>query len=158
MVYIEQETKIFFIGEKIIALRKCVGEPKFTYTDFNCYVSATFYIIKTKRTNLKYLTALLNSKMIAFWLKNKGKMQGNNYQLDKEPLLEIPIFNPPNTQECENIVYQILTLKSEGKDTTILEQQIDNLVYKLYELTYEEVKIIDPEFALSEKEYEKIKP
>jgi hypothetical protein len=31
------------------------------------------------------------------------------------------------------------------------------LVYKLYELTYEEVKIIDPEFALTEPEYDAIK-
>ena len=38
-----------------------------------------------------------------------------------------------------------------------LEQQIDNLVYKLYELTYQEVKIIDPEFKLTESEYEEIK-
>jgi hypothetical protein len=49
------------------------------------------------------------------------------------------------------------TLKSQGKDTTALEQQIDNMVYKLYELTYEEVKIIDPENTLTEKEYADIK-
>jgi adenine-specific DNA-methyltransferase len=55
----------FFKGEKIIALRKCV-EPTFTYTDFDCYVSAAFYVIKTNRFNLKYLTGLLNSKLIAF--------------------------------------------------------------------------------------------
>jgi adenine-specific DNA-methyltransferase len=39
--------------------------------DFNSYVSATFYVIKTDRINLKFLTALLNSELIAFWLKNK---------------------------------------------------------------------------------------
>ena len=55
------------------------------------------------------------------------------------------------------IVDQIITLKSQGKDTIKLEQEIDNLVYKLYELNYEEVKIIDPEFSLTEKEYEEIK-
>ena len=36
------------------------------------------------------------------------------------------------------------------------EQQIDNLVYKLYELTYDEVKVIDPEFTLTESEYNAI--
>lgn len=35
--------------------------------------------------------------------------------------------------------------------------RIDNLVYKLYELTYDEVKVIDPAFSLSKKEYEGIK-
>ncbi|MBG7613195.1 type II restriction endonuclease, partial [Polaribacter sp. BAL334] len=80
----------FFIGEKIIVQRKCPNKPVFTYVDFDTYVSATFYVIKTKRLNQKYLVALLNSKLIEFWLKNKGKMQGNNFQLDKEPLVNIP--------------------------------------------------------------------
>lgn len=38
-----------------------------------------------------------------------------------------------------------------------MREQIDVLVYKLYELTYDEVKIIDKDFWLSEAEYEKIK-
>ena len=39
-------------------------------------------------------------------------------------------------------------------DTTQLEREIDVMVYHLYNLTYEEVKIIEPGFALTEKEYE----
>jgi hypothetical protein len=42
-------------------------------------------------------------------------------------------------------------------DTSELEKECDRLVYKLYQLTYEEVKIIDPEFALTEQEYAAIK-
>ena len=38
-------------------------------------------------------------------------------------------------------------------DTSELEKAIDNLVCKLYQLTYDEVKIIDPEFELTEQEY-----
>jgi len=139
----------FFKGEKIIALRKCV-EPTFTYTDFDCYVSAAFYVIKTNRFNMKYLTGLLNSKLIAFWLKHKGKMQGNNYQIDKEPLLNIPI--PPLTPQNQLIANQIITLvdqilsakkQTPEEDTSQLEKQIDHLVYKLYSLTEEEIKIIE---------------
>ena len=36
---------------------------------------------KSDRINLKYLTALLNSKLVTFWLKYKGKIQGDNYQV-----------------------------------------------------------------------------
>ena len=149
----------FFIGESIVAQRKCPNRPSFTYTDFNCYVSATFYVIHTGRLNMKYLTGLLNSKLIAYWLRNKGKMQGNNYQIDKEPLLAIPLIKPTDkfSKSIEKIVVKILDKKSEEKDTTSLEQEIDNLVYKLYELTYDEVKVIDPEFSLNKKEYEAIK-
>jgi len=139
----------FFKGEKIIALRKCV-EPTFTYTDFDCYVSAAFYVIKTNRFNMKYLTGLLNSKLIAFWLKNKGKMQGNNYQIDKEPLLNIPIpplapQNQPIANQIVQFVDQILSAKKQNPDadTSNLEHQIDQLAYKLYDLKEEEIKIID---------------
>ena len=52
---------------------------------------------------------------------------------------------------------KILSFKKENKTTPFLEQEIDNLVYKLYELTFDEVKVIDPEFSLSKKEYEAIK-
>jgi hypothetical protein len=146
----------FFKGEKIIALRKC-AEPTFTYTDFDCYVSAAFYVIKTNRFNLKYLTGLLNSKLIAFWLRHKGKMQGNIYQIDKEPLLNIPI--PPITPQTQPLadqivqkVQEILTLTqspdfetSQEKQQKVkeLEREIDQLVYKLYGLTEEEIKIIE---------------
>ena len=153
----------FFVGEKIIALRKCSKEPIFTYTDFDCYVSATFYIIKTGRINLKYLTALFNSKLIAFWLKYKGKMQGNNFQIDKAPILSIPIKNIENTKLFEIVVDQILDLKEQNEETTLLENQIDLMVYKLYELTYKEVKIVDAEFDnvlsefdLSKEDYERM--
>jgi adenine-specific DNA-methyltransferase len=42
-------------------------------------------------------------------------------------------------------------------DTRELEKAIDNLVYKLYQLLSNEVKIIDPEFEFTEQEYAKIR-
>ncbi|MFV0522871.1 MAG: TaqI-like C-terminal specificity domain-containing protein [Mangrovibacterium sp.] len=81
----------FFNGDKIISLRKC-ARPTFTFTDFDCYVSQTYFSIKTERLNQKYLTGLLNSNLIAFWLKYHGKMQGDLYQVDKEPLMNLPIM------------------------------------------------------------------
>ncbi|QII09492.1 hypothetical protein KsCSTR_01130 [Candidatus Kuenenia stuttgartiensis] len=44
--------------------------------------------------------------------------------------------------------------KDPQADTLALEKQIDIMVYKLYGLTYEEVKIIEPEFTTSEAKYE----
>ncbi|HEG8482297.1 TPA: class I SAM-dependent DNA methyltransferase [Campylobacter jejuni] len=145
-----RDEKFFTGSPRIVALRKCVGEPKFSYVDFDCYVSATFYVIKTQRINVKYLTAILNSKLIAFWLKHKGKMQGNNYQIDKEPLLNIPIVtinskNQKIADELINLVDEILKVKEQDKNanTQELENKINSLVYKLYNLTEEEIKIIE---------------
>lgn len=80
-------------------------------------------------------------------------------QLFKDPLSDIPIkiSNIYIQNKLIQLTTQVIESKISSKDTTTLEQQIDNLVYKLYELTYQEVKIIDPEFALTEQEYDAIK-
>ena len=136
----------FFQGEKIISIRKC-ARPTFTYVDFDSYVSATFYVIKTERTNQKYLTGLLNSRLIAFWLKHKGKMQGTNYQIDKQPLLALPLISPSSDAQAsvEMLVDRILTAKTADPhaDTTNLEKEIDERVYALYNLTEKEIAIVE---------------
>ena len=134
----------FFTKEKIVVLRKCVEHPMFSYCNFNCYLSQSFNMIQTDRANMKYLTGLLNSKLIEFWLKNKGKMQGANYQLDKEPLMQIPIAVPDReTQELvASLVDIIILLKSSDKRAGNLVTNdylanefshiIDGCVYEIY--------------------------
>ena len=143
----------FFKDEKILSIRKCTA-PTFTYVDFDSYVSAAFYVIKTNCINQKYLTGILNSKLIALWLKNKGKMQGSNYQIDKEPLLSIPIIKAKGNEQKDiiNLVDKILSVtksedylknSSKQKQVAEYEKQIDQLIYKLYQLTSDEVKIVE---------------
>ena len=134
----------FFVGEKIVALRKCAGKPIFAYANGQNYMSATFYILKTNRVNMKYLTGLLNSKLIEFWLKNRGKMQGANYQLDKEPLQQIPIAVPSIEVQAiiANLVDAIIMLNSTNKRASNLvlnsyissdfEKLINGCIYEIY--------------------------
>ena len=137
----------FFQGEKIISLRKCSDRPTFSYSNFDCYVSQTYFIIKTERFDMKYLTGLFNSKLIAFWLKNRGKLQGANYQIDKEPLVQIPIKydNADLQNQIAEEITQIITLKGHDENADILpiEKKINDIVYKLYNLTAEDIKIIE---------------
>ena len=137
----------FFCGEKIISLRKCADRPLFSYSDFDCYVTQTFFIVQTSRWNMKFLTGLLNSKLIAYWLRHKGKMQGNNYQVDKEPLLGIPLVKPSanDQKQLADLVDKIRQQKEQNIDADIseLEKAIDDIVYKLYGLTDKEISIID---------------
>ena len=151
----------FFSGTKIICQRKCAELPIFSYSDGECYLTQTFNIIKTNRVNLMYLTGLLNSKLIAFWLRNRGKMQGLNYQLDKEPLQQIPIAVPRTETQVQlgHIVEDIINRKSADENVSIqdFENQIDNIVYHLYDLTYNEVLIIDPHTPISREGFESLK-
>ena len=101
----------FFTGEKVMSLRK-TAKPIFTYTDFDCYVSQSYNVIKTARLNAKVLTAILNSSLIAIWLWHKGKIQGDLFQIDKEPLLNIPLKKPVNETPFIEKVDKILSLSS----------------------------------------------
>jgi len=136
----------FFQGEKITSLRKCSDRPCFTYTDFDCYVSQTFFVIKTEKINQKFLTGFLNSSICAFWLKNKGKMQGNNYQIDKEPLMNIPI--PVLPKELEDpiieLVSKILDIKKMNplQDTSLIQKDLDLLFNEIYELSHDDINVI----------------
>ena len=71
-------------------------------------------------------------------------------------LIPLPEKSVPN-ESINNLVDNIILLKKQKMDSTYLEKEIDVLVYKLYELTYDEVKIIDKEFWLSEEEYNNYK-
>lgn len=143
----------FFQGEKIIVARKC-SRPNFTYVDIDCYVSATFYVIKTERIDQKYLLGILNSKLITFWLKHKGKMQGTNFQIDKEPILSIPLLQVGQNFQTliSKIVDKILIIKKsidylenaiKQSNVSQYEMQIDQLIYNLYGLNEEEIRVIE---------------
>lgn len=151
----------FFEGEKIVSLRK-TSQPCFTYTDFPCYVSQTYFVLKPSNINLKYLTALLNSKIVHFWLYLKGKKQGNMLQIDKAPLLDIPIHKLKNESEkkmesiiigyVENIIQLnkgLINIRLDSERELIkkqiksLEYKINDFVFKIYEINDSEREIIE---------------
>lgn len=148
----------FFEGEKIISLRK-TRIPTFTYTDFPCYVSQTYFVIKPENKNLKYLTGLLNSKVSHFWLYYKGKKQGDQLQIDKAPLMEIPLINADNKNDediivksVDKIIELMGTLKKVKTDQErnlinmqieANEKNINDVVYKIYSLSDDDIKIIE---------------
>ena len=135
----------FFENPKIVSLRKCVV-PTFAYIDKPSYFTAEWYCIMTSRIDMRYLTCLLNSSLIKFWLSNKGKRQGNIFQVDKEPLQNIPIKIP--TLETETKILDLYITISNAKiqdscaKTQKNESEIDNLIYQLYGLTDEEITFV----------------
>jgi len=128
-----------------IIFSEIVSEPQFYYDEKAYYPEATVFFITGEK--LKYLTGLLNSKAVTFFFKSfymGGELVGK-IRYKKAFLEQTPIPNPSNSEELAivNIVNLIITLKQERKDTTALESEIDQLVYKLYGLTEEEIKIVE---------------
>jgi hypothetical protein len=129
--------EIFFKkGCKIICATRTIA-PSCTYTEDEFYGSRALNFIKTDRINLKYLTAILNSKIAHYWLKYKGKLTGDLLQVDKSQLLSIPIKQRENTKPFETIVDYIILLKQEDKEKyqfeiEFFERLVDIMVYELY--------------------------
>jgi adenine-specific DNA-methyltransferase len=134
----------------------------FAYDNAGNYLPSNGYILTSKQIPIKFLIALLNSKLMEFYFSFIGIMTaGGAYTLKYETVVEFPIKLIANENQLPfiTLVDQILSAKTADPtaDTTALENRIDELVYKLYDLTYEEVKVIDPEFWMSEGEYNSIK-
>jgi len=148
----------FFKNPGIFSLRK-VSKPSFTFVDFPCYVSQSYFVIQPPDLNLKYLTAILNSNLIYFWLKHKGKKQGKQLQIDKEPLLNIPLIKADERTQSDIavLVDKVIKLNEDlyrtsnntdkwhslKTEVARVEHQIDKKIYKLYGLTDEEIKTIE---------------
>uniref|UniRef100_A0A7V2ZJ99 site-specific DNA-methyltransferase (adenine-specific) n=1 Tax=Ignavibacterium album TaxID=591197 RepID=A0A7V2ZJ99_9BACT len=138
-------------------------EPTFTLLKSGVFFNNTVYMITSKTT--KYMTGLLNSK-ITRWIFPKiasdlGESGSRYFKIFVEKI-PLPPITPENQQivsQIEALVDKILAAKKENlqSDTKSLEDQIDIMVYKLYNLTYEEVKLVDTniEQIINNKEYNK---
>ena len=148
-VHRERDENFFKVGnEKIVSQVRC-KYPTFYYTTDAFYGSRALFFIRSTRWNMKFLVGVLNSSLIAYWIKNKGKQQGELFKLDKEPLqgIPLPIVSASQQQPIIALVDQILSIKKSNSkaDTSALEQKIDELVYGLYDLSTEDIAVIEQE-------------
>lgn len=116
----------------------------------------------SKHISYEYLCCLLNSKYIRNIYEKSVQEGGRVFpQVKLEKLKPLPIklismeAQKPFIEICKKI--EKLKSKNENADITEFEKDINVRVYKLYELSYDEVKVIDPAFSLSKNEYEAIK-
>lgn len=74
-------------------------------------------------------------------------MQGDNYQIDQEPLLKLPI-RIPNNEDMElvkSLVEEVVQRQKVGQDSRDVESEIDKLIYRIYALESGDIDVIDRE-------------
>ncbi len=139
-----------FEKEKIVYPCIMAKEPCFVYEEKGFYAPAPANIITGDKIEIKYITALLNSKCIYFAMRKfymgggiEGELKTNN--LEKIPIPKITEKNQELADKITDGAKQILALKEKDPkaNTQKLEKEIDALVYQLYNLTDEEIKIIE---------------
>ncbi|GAA8774154.1 class I SAM-dependent DNA methyltransferase [Helicobacter pylori] len=141
-----------FEKEKIVYPETSQG-AYFIYENSGIFLEKTAFMIVSDVYNLKLLTALLNSKLITFYFKNfcggcilgKSGYQYNKHALEKIPIPQITEKNQELADKITDCAKAILALKEKDPkaNTQRLEKEIDALVYQLYHLTDEEIKIIE---------------
>jgi len=97
-------------------------------------------------TSIKYLVAVLNSKVINYYFSLKCGTSGmGTNRWKKVYIVEIPIPKIPETEQqpYKKLIDIILQKKSEGKDTQKEEDEIDRFVYKLFNLTNDEIAMVE---------------
>ena len=87
---------------------------------------------------------ILNSKLTTFFYQEISQEGGRILaQVKPSRVKAVPIPNFKNTTSLSKLVQKVIDKKQENKDTSNEENQIDQLVYQLYELTEEEIKTIE---------------
>jgi len=154
----------YFLNPKIL-IRQIGKIPVATYDGDSYYTLNTIYnIIATNDYSLKYLLAIINSKLGKwFWQKINSDFKRIFPKIKKSEIEAIPICQidfkdkAKNSQYLEiiKLVDQLLKLNEELKETRLqtkidqlnskldyCENRIDELVYQLYGLTEEEIRIV----------------
>jgi len=155
-----------------ICIRQIGKFPIATFVKSGIFALNTVYnVYLTSPTNLKFILGIINSKICTFfWQKINYDAKTTFPKIKKEAILSIPIpnidfENPTEKQAHDEIVKfveMLLELNKRLHKATLpsdirqlqariqaAERQLDQLVYRLYDLTSEEIKLIDPDAELS---------
>ena len=134
-----------------ILIREAGATITASIDEYNYYVMSSLYngIPIDKKFNLKFILSLINSRLFQF-IMNKMTFEKTKGAFTKAKIYhyeKLPIRKANEMQQLPFIalVDQILAAKAANPkaDTSALEKQIDDMVYKLYELTEEEKAIIE---------------
>ena len=144
-INIFENKEIIFMARMTNFIRCCVAPSG--------YFGGKVNVLYDFKVDKRYILGLLNSKLMSYFYAQKyfaSHMQGGAFGFDTLSVGNLPV--PKITKENQNLVDELvklvnqnLALKAENSsaDTSQLECDIDNLVFKLYDLNETEIKLIN---------------
>lgn len=154
-----------FIDNNYIILPRTVEFIFSQRSENQIILDRIYYLINREQNNTIIFEVLLNSNLVRHWFSiiyDSTRMRGGYFDLNGNQIKSIPIpqMTEQNVRKLESLHNQLSLLNGDNIDiiSKHLTNKIDNLVYRLYNLTYDEVKVIDPEIEkkISEDEYNAI--
>ena len=149
-IFSQNIIKKFNEPQKLLIARMTLKLQATIDTDKRFVGKSTLLTQINSQIDVKFLLAILNSKLINFWYTSyfeNTHMAGGYKRFDIPYLKQIPIKKIPlqEQQKIINLVNEIIELKKENNrsDTQKLENKINKEIYKLYKVSKEEIKIIE---------------
>lgn len=117
----------------------CIDNTKSGFTGARVFAIT----VEDETVGIRYLLALLNSKVVEFFMHHTASLKaGGYYSYSTSALEKIPIIIADNQNEYIELVDEIMEKKRCAENTTALENQIEEKIFGLYELNDEEIDII----------------
>ena len=137
-----------FESEAIVTSYRPVS-PSFAYKDGSFYSGTDTYYINQPREGypLKFILALLNSKIAQVWFRYRGKVKGDILEMTGDNIEKFPI---PNIQYVDpalikNIIANVDSImaiaEKNQSDITFLETEIDDIVFRVYGLNEAQISL-----------------
>ncbi|QOX77427.1 Eco57I restriction-modification methylase domain-containing protein [Trichlorobacter lovleyi] len=138
-----------FVGEKIL-IRKIVADTLIaSYVPETSYCNTLLHVLKIKpehKLSYLYLLGVLNSRFIGWYFKNRFQISAEDTfpQIMISDIQQFPVPEAPEDQQVPIVerVQQILDAP-DSPEVPRLEAEIDRLVYALYNLTDEEIALVE---------------
>ncbi|WP_461207809.1 Eco57I restriction-modification methylase domain-containing protein [Clostridium sp. DL1XJH146] len=135
-------------SEKIIVAGMC-KELECYYDNGQYLAGKSTSIIMNSEIDLQYILALLNSKLISFFYSHyyrSNSLSGGYFNINANQLKNIPIAFEEST--AKQIIKEVIKIDASiinRKDIVSHQTKIDNLVYMVYGLDFNEVYLVENE-------------
>lgn len=149
--------EIYYLGERLV-IRETGSELTVTYLDFPMYVNRSLYTFLRHKDapSVKFLVGCLNSKLLQHFYVEKFKAPTELFpKIRIGQAKQLPIAIPTEDQDkaISELVAKAIDNSKSGHSISLIEKEIDFLIYKLYGLSYDEILSVDPETTITEEEY-----
>lgn len=158
--------EIFFTQPRVI-VRQILSKDAYGihagYTEEALYhTQIGFSIIESESSpfNVKTLCGLLNSRIVNFYHKFKfTDPEKDTFQkilIENAKSIPMPKIEPAISEKISELVDRISGVDQCSSEYSRLQEELDLVFYKLYGLTYEEIKVVDKSPSFSQETYDEV--
>ena len=143
-----QKDAMFYKGKRLL-VRETGSYLTIVYLEEDIFCNRSLYstIIKDNSFNVQYVVGILNSRPIQYYYQQKFKAETDLFpkiRIKQAKQLPIPIASLQIQSTIAGLVEEIIKIKKNSLSSTEkLEREIDKIVYELYGLTEEEIRVVE---------------